>query len=137
MPRNCGPSGIAGTARRPPSRQWAAAPDRCNTLDDDQAESPTVIPLAGKADFADYMVIASGSSARKVGAMAEHIVEKLKKMGLRDLRTEGQSGGDWVLIDAGDVVVHLFRPEVREYYALEKLWEAENGAMADARLVLA
>ena len=105
------------------------------SLDDDQAESPTVIPLADKADFADYMVIASGSSARKVGAMAEHIVEKLKKMGLQDLRTEGRSTGDWVLIDAGDVVVHLFRPEVRDHYALEKLWEADNDTLSDSRLV--
>ena len=96
-----------------------------------------MIPLAGKADFADYMVIASGSSARKVGAMAEHIVEKLKKSGLKDLRTEGRSAGDWVLIDAGDVVVHLFRPDVREFYALEKLWETENGALGESRLVTA
>ena len=95
-----------------------------------------MIPLAGKADFADYMVIAGGSSARKVGAMAEHLIEKLKKMGLRDLRTEGRAGSDWILIDAGDVVVHLFRPEVREYYALEKLWEAGNSA-AEPRLVSA
>ncbi len=107
------------------------------SLDDDQAESPTVIPLAGKADFADYMVIASGSSARKVGAMAEHIVEKLKNTSVPDLRTEGRSSCDWVLIDAGDVVVHLFRPEVREYYALEKLWETESGAVAESRLVTA
>ncbi len=107
------------------------------SLDDDQAESPTVIPLANKASFADFMVIASGSSARKVGAMAEHIVEKLKKSGLPGVRTEGQSGGDWVLIDAGDVVVHLFRPDVREHYALEKLWEADNDARTEGQLVSA
>ncbi len=107
------------------------------SLDDDQAESPTVIPLAGKADFADYMVIASGSSARKVGAMAGHIVEKLKKAGLPEVRTEGRANCDWVLIDAGDVVVHLFRPEVREYYAIEKLWETGSAAMAESRLVTA
>ena len=107
------------------------------SLDDDQADSPAVIPLAGKADFADYMVIASGSSARKVGAMAGHIIEKLKKAGLTELSTEGRSNCDWVLVDAGDVIIHLFRPEVREYYAIEKLWETGSGAMAESRLVTA
>jgi ribosome-associated protein len=83
------------------------------------------IPLAGKSSIADYMVIASGSSTRRVGAMSEHILEKLKAAGLKGLTAEGRVSNDWVLIDAGDVVVHLFRPEVRAHYDLEKLWEAE------------
>jgi ribosome-associated protein len=95
------------------------------SLDDDQAIDVKVIPLAGKSSIADHMVIASGTSTRRVGAMTEHILEKLKKAGLSGLTAEGRAANDWVLIDAGDVVVHLFRPEVRAYYDLEKLWEAE------------
>jgi len=93
------------------------------TLDDDQAEDVTVIDLSGKASFADYMVIASGSSGRKLDAMAAHIQTKLKKAGLRRVATEGQSRTGWILLDAGDVIVHLFRPDSRSYYDLEKLWE--------------
>lgn len=68
------------------------------------------------------MVVASGSSARHVGAMTEHLREKLKRAGLKDISVEGQGNCDWVLIDCGDVIVHLFRPEVREFYGIEKLW---------------
>ncbi len=107
------------------------------SLDDDQAENLTVIPLAGKADFADFMVIASGGSARNVGAMAGHLIEALKHSGSKNIRSEGRANCDWVLIDAGDVVVHLFRPEVRDYYALEKLWETSAAERAEPRLVLA
>lgn len=71
------------------------------------------------------MVIASGTSTRRVGAMSEHILEKLKAAGLKGMTAEGRVSNDWVLIDAGDVIVHLFRPDVRAYYDLEKLWEAE------------
>jgi ribosome-associated protein len=95
------------------------------SLDDDQAIDVKVIPLAGKSSIADYMVIASGTSTRRVGAMTEHILEKLKAAGFRNLSAEGRASNDWVLIDAGDVIVHLFRPEVRTYYDLEKLWEAD------------
>lgn len=95
------------------------------SLDDDQAIDVRVIPLAGKSSIADFMVVASGTSTRRVGAMTEHILEKLKAAGLRGLSAEGRANNDWVLIDAGDVIVHLFRPEVRAYYDIEKLWEAE------------
>ena len=95
------------------------------TLDDDQAEEMTTIALAGKTDIADYMVIASGSSRRKVDAMATHLHAKLKKMGIAGLSTEGRTRGDWILIDAGAVIVHLFRPEIRSHYDLEKLWEPD------------
>lgn len=92
-----------------------------NALDADKAEDITRIDLAGKSSIADYMVIASGRSSRQVSAMADHLAEKLKGLGLY-ASVEGQNTGDWVLIDAGDVVVHLFRPEVRAFYNLEKMW---------------
>ncbi|MCZ6603900.1 MAG: ribosome silencing factor [Alphaproteobacteria bacterium] len=95
------------------------------TLDDDQAEDVRIISLAGKADFADYMVIASGSSRRKVAAMATHLTAKLKKKGVTGLSIEGRTVGDWVLLDAGAIIIHLFRPETRAYYDLEKLWEPD------------
>jgi ribosome-associated protein len=92
------------------------------SLDDDQAIDVTSIDLSGKTGIADRMIIASGRSSRHVGAMADHLVTKLKKLGVKGISVEGQKHCDWVLIDAGDVLVHLFRPEVREFYKLEKLW---------------
>jgi len=94
------------------------------SLDDDQANDVTVIPLAGKTDIAEYMAVASGRSARHIDAMTDHLLVKLKSSGLRDVRSEGRENKDWILIDAGHVIVHLFRPEVRAYYDLEKLWES-------------
>ncbi len=94
------------------------------SLDDDQANDVKVIPLAGKTDIAEYMVVASGRSARHVDAVTEHLLTKLKRAGVRDLQSEGRENKDWILIDAGYVIVHLFRPEVRAYYDLEKLWES-------------
>ncbi|MQX34943.1 ribosome silencing factor [Roseospira navarrensis] len=91
------------------------------SLADHKAEDLVRIDLAGKTDFADAMVIASGQSARHVGALADHVVEALKDLGYRPA-VEGVPQCDWVLIDAGDVVVHLFRPEVRAFYNLEKMW---------------
>lgn len=93
------------------------------SLDDDKAQDVVVVDLAGKTEFADYLVIASGTSQRQVGAMADHLRERIKAKGHRDIAVEGAKGSDWVLIDAGDVVVHLFRPEMRQFYALEKLWQ--------------
>jgi len=92
------------------------------SLDDDKAEEIVAIDLEGKASFADYMVVASGRSQRHVNAVAEHLVENLEKAGHATPRVAGQKTGDWVLVDAGDVVVHLFRPEVRTHYNLEKMW---------------
>jgi ribosome-associated protein len=94
------------------------------SLDDDKAEDIVSIDMTGKSSVADYMVIASGRSSRQVGAMAEHLVEKLSASLGRKLRAEGKAVGDWVLIDTGDIVVHLFRPEVRGFYNLEKMWGA-------------
>ena len=92
------------------------------SLDNDKAKSVVVIDLAGKTEIADYMVIASGTSRRHIGAMADHLQERLKLSGLKGVSFEGLAQCDWVLIDAGDVIVHLFRPEVREFYHLEKMW---------------
>lgn len=91
-------------------------------LEDDKAEDLVLIDLAGKTSFADYMIIANGRSTRQVGAMAEHLKEKIKEAGFAAPQVEGKSNCDWVLVDAGDVIVHLFRPEVREFYNLEKIW---------------
>lgn len=92
------------------------------SLDDDKAQAVTVIDLDGKSSIADYMVIASGTSSRQVAAMADHLLEKMKQSGVKDATVEGLRQGDWVLIDAGDAIVHLFRPEVRGFYNLEKMW---------------
>ena len=92
------------------------------SLDDDKAENILTIPLRGKSTMADYMIVASGTSSRQVAAMAEHIEFKLKQNKIAILGLEGLRQADWVLIDANDVVVHLFRPEVREFYGLERMW---------------
>jgi ribosome-associated protein len=98
------------------------------SIDDDKAEDVVVIDLHGKSSIADYMVVASGRSARQVGAMAEHLREKLKEIGVDGVEVEGMPQCDWVLIDAGDVIVHLFRPEVRAFYNIEKMWGVEGPA---------
>ncbi|MEM1101816.1 MAG: ribosome silencing factor [Pseudomonadota bacterium] len=102
------------------------------TLTEEKAEEIVEIDLRGKSEMGDFMVVASGRSTRQVSALADKLTEKLKsELGI-SCRTEGKSAGDWVLIDAGDVIVHIFRPEVREFYQLEKMWlssgEAASGA---------
>jgi ribosome-associated protein len=93
-----------------------------SSLDSDKAENILTIPLQGKSSMADYMVIASGASSRHVAAMAEHVEFKLKQAGVSLLGLEGMQQADWVLLDANDVIVHLFRPEVRGFYGLERMW---------------
>lgn len=93
------------------------------SLDDMKAEDTTSIDLRGKTTIADTMVVTSGRSNRHVGAVADRVLEDLRKAGVRNLRIEGMPHCDWVLIDAGDVIVHVFRPEVRDFYNLEKMWE--------------
>jgi ribosome-associated protein len=94
-------------------------------LDDAKAENVVTIDIKGKSSIGDYMVIATGRSDRHVGAIADQIQQKLKDVGRGRVRVEGQPLCDWVLIDTGNVVVHVFRPEVREFYNLEKMWSAE------------
>ena len=95
-------------------------------LDAAKAEDVAVIDLRGKTSIGDQMVIASGRSQRHVGAVAGHLIKKLKDEGFGRARVEGMPQCDWVLIDTGDVIVHLFRPEVREFYNLEKMWSADR-----------
>ena len=97
-----------------------------DTLDAAKAEGVAVIDLRGKTSIGDQMVIASGRSQRHVGAVADHLIRKLKDEGFGRTRVEGLPQCDWVLIDAGDVIVHVFRPEVREFYNLEKMWSADR-----------
>ena len=96
-------------------------------LDDDKAQDVVFIDLKGKSPVADGLIVASGRSQRHVGAMADHLLRALKDAGYGKCRVEGMPNADWVLIDAGDVIVHLFRPEVRSFYNIEKIWSVETG----------
>lgn len=102
-----------------------------SSLDDDKAEDVVQIDLRGRSSMGDYMVIASGRSTRQVSAMAEKLAQRIKDEFGFTAKIEGKDAGDWVLIDTGDVIVHIFRPEVREFYQLEKMW-LPQGARASA-----
>ena len=93
-----------------------------SSLDEDKAEDVVSIPLKGKSEMADFMVICSGRSSRQVASISEKLTDRLKSEYGRLCKVEGKGAGDWVLIDTGDVIVHVFRPEVREFYQLEKMW---------------
>ena len=92
------------------------------SVDDDKAEEVVQIDLRGRSNMADYMVICSGRSSRQVGSIADKLVDRLKEQFKLIAKIEGKETGDWVLIDTGDVIVHVFRPEVRDFYQLEKMW---------------
>jgi ribosome-associated protein len=100
-------------------------------LDDMKAEGTVTIDLRGKSVFSDYMIVTSGRANRHVGAIAESVAKGLKETGIKSVHIEGLPNCDWVLIDSGDVIVHVFRPEVREFYNLERLW-MQNPAAATA-----
>ena len=102
------------------------------SLDDDKAEDVVTINLRGKSEMGDYMVICSGRSSRQVTAIAQNLTDHLKQDHNRLCKVEGNDAGDWVLIDTGDVIVHVFRPEVREFYQLEKMWLAPGDTQAPA-----
>ena len=104
-----------------------------SSLDDDKAEDVVSIDLRGKSEIADYMVICSGRSSRQVTSIAEKLSDRLKQDFGRLSKIEGKDLGDWVLIDTGDVIVHVFRPEVREFYQLEKMWMSPAQAAAAIR----
>ena len=97
-------------------------------LDDMKAEETVTIDLRGKSSITDYMVVTSGRANRHVGAIAENVAKGLKESGIESPHVEGLPNCDWVLIDSGDVIVHVFRPEVREFYNLEKMWTSEKPA---------
>lgn len=103
------------------------SPDKAKTLiekslDADKALDIVSIPLKGTSALADYIIVASGTSSRHVGALAEKLRERLSEAGYKDIRIEGQGQSDWVVVDTGDIIVHLFRPEVRSFYNIEKMW---------------
>jgi ribosome-associated protein len=121
-------------------RKLAAVPDPTpepkmidivlHTLEDAKAESTIAIDIAGKSSLADHMVVTSGRSNRHVSAVADQLIKAFRENGLGKPRVEGLPHADWVLVDGGDVIVHIFRPEVREFYNLEKMWQAEFAADA-------
>jgi ribosome-associated protein len=96
------------------------------SLDDSKAENVIPINITGKSALGDYMVVVSGRSNRHVTAIAEHLIDDLKAGGMGHVRVEGLETGDWILIDAGDIIVHVFRPEIREFYNIEKMWAAPD-----------
>jgi len=103
------------------------------SLDDDKAENIVTIDLEGRSSLADAIVVASGRSARHVASIAEHLARRLKEAGYGTRPLAGASAGDWALVDAGDIIVHVFRPEVRDYYDLEGMWSVEEPERAAAR----
>lgn len=127
---------VVGVFSKSPERGDDAA-DRAlqlvlTSLEDSKAEDIVTINIAGKSALGDYMVVVSGRSNRHVMAIADHLISDLKDEGLGNARVEGLEAGDWVLIDAGDIIVHVFRPEVREFYNLERMWatpEIEDGTV--------
>ncbi len=96
------------------------------SLEDSKAENIVSIDIQGKSSLGDYMVVASGRSHRHVAAVSEQLLKALKDAGFGNARVEGLSGADWVLVDTGDVIVHVFRPEIREFYNIEKMWQAPD-----------
>ncbi len=94
------------------------------SLDSGKAENIVTIPLTDQSALADYMIIASGTSSRHVNALGSKLKEMLHARGIKDINVEGFSQSDWVIIDAGDIIIHLFRPEVRDFYSIEKMWSA-------------
>jgi ribosome-associated protein len=96
------------------------------SLEDSKAENIVSIDIQGKSSLGDYMVVASGRSHRHVAAVADQLIKTLKDAGFGNARVEGLAAADWVLVDAGDIIVHIFRPEVREFYNIEKMWQAPD-----------
>jgi ribosome-associated protein len=113
-------------SRRPSAKETLRIVLAC--LEDIKAEDNVTIDISGKSSIGDYMVVTTGRSQRHVGAVADRVIKDIEAAGVRGVRVEGMWQGDWVLIDAGDVIVHVFRPEVREFYNLEKMWSAGSRA---------
>lgn len=126
LPNNTVPSPITAAA---PSVQ-SAVELILNVLDDAKAEETVSVDITGKSSLADHMIVTSGRSQRHVGAVADQIIRALREKGFGKPRVEGLPHCDWVLVDTGDVIVHIFRPEVREFYNIEKMWQADFAADA-------
>lgn len=131
-PASTAPSPVSGVVPLPHAEPGSLHALVLQSLDDDQAQDIVSIPLEGKTAIADHMVIASGRSTRQVTAMAQKLAERIKHGGFGTARIEGLPAADWVLIDAGDVIVHLFRPEVRSFYNLERMWAFGEAPAAGA-----
>ena len=132
-PKATAPKAKTRTKPAPPSVAEPALLDRIlKSLEDDKAEDIVTIDLAGRSSLTDALVIASGRSSRHVASMAERLARKLKEAGYGTRPIDGLAQGDWVLVDAGDVIVHLFRPEVRQYYDLEGMWSVPEPERAAA-----
>lgn len=125
-PRAQEASADAATSLTDPDSLGAIEDLILSRLDDDKAQDVVFIDLKGKSPVADGLIVASGRSQRHVGAMADHLLRALKEAGYGKCRVEGMPSADWVLIDAGDVIVHLFRPEVRAFYNIEKIWSVDS-----------
>ncbi len=130
MPQNASAPPVDGAIVQADVKAEALHDLVLRSLDDDKAVEVVSIPLGGKSNIADYMVIASGRSTRQVAAMASKLAERIKHAGHGPVRIEGLPAADWVLIDADDVIVHIFRPEVRSFYNLERMWAFEGDAGA-------
>ena len=115
------PAGLSGSDASSRALETVLA-----SLEDSKAENIVSIDIQGKSVLGDYMVVASGRSHRHVAAVADHLLKTLKEAGLDQARVEGLAGADWVLIDSGDIIIHVFRPEIREFYNLEKMWQAPD-----------
>jgi ribosome-associated protein len=121
--------GVATRTATPPEKGIEAALQTViESLDDSKAEGMITIDIRGKSPLGDYMVVASGRSHRHVGAIADHLLSDLKDKGYGNPRVEGLPNCDWVLVDTGDIIVHIFRPEVREFYGIEKMWKVPEQA---------
>ena len=121
-PRAAGTAAIKRTAKPEPSVLDSLQAIIVASLEDDKAEQVVALDLTGKTSFCDRMVIATGIADRQITAMATHLEDKLHEAGVKRVQIEGSGGSDWVLIDAGDIVIHLFKPEARTLYGLEKMW---------------
>lgn len=118
------PLSLAGVSR--PDESARALQTVLSSLEDSKAENIVPIDIQGKSAMADHMVVASGRSHRHVAAVSEHLLKALKDAGFGQARVEGLQSADWVLIDSGDVIIHVFRPEVRDFYNIEKMWQAPD-----------
>ena len=126
LPSASGPAGSAAVTQDPAVQKTPLLQKILDSLDDSKAENVVVIDLAGKTSLADTMAIAQGRSNTHVGAIAERVIKACKETGVAAPRVEGMPHNDWVLVDAGDLIVHIFRPEVRQFYNLEKMWSGDR-----------
>lgn len=123
-------------AKRPSGMPETLRDAALKILDDRQAEDIVTVDLTGRSSLADYLIIASGRAARQIAAMAHYLKEAFAKHGIKQIRMEGLPQADWVLVDAGDVIVHLFRPEVRRYYDMDSIWNATEKDIKRSALLI-